>query len=68
MVSQTDILHCASMLLRSYGREDATYRAMLRADACRHQEDFQGQQLWNQVLVAIKKMASTGKEPADLVH
>jgi hypothetical protein len=68
MVPQIDILRCANMLLRNYGRQDATYRASCRADACLDQGDIDGQQLWKKIIAAIREIASMERNPADLVH
>jgi len=67
MVPQIDILRCANMLLNSYGFDEATYRASSRASACGDQGDVDGQQVWGQIVAAIKEMATT-KAPTALVH
>jgi hypothetical protein len=65
MVPQVDILHCANMLLKNYGLDDAVYRAASRAEAFNNQGDLDRQLVWKQITKAIKEMASTERQLSD---
>ena len=52
MVSELDILRCASLMICQYG-EDAGIFAAQRADALLEKGDHEGKRVWTKIVAAI---------------
>ena len=52
MVSDLDILRCASLMVRQHG-EDAGIFAAQRADALLEKGDHEGKRVWTKIVAAI---------------
>ncbi len=52
MVSDLDILRCASLMIRQHGEEAAIFAAQ-RADALLDKGDHEGKKVWTNIVAAI---------------
>ncbi len=65
--SNSDILHSASKLAETHGR-DAALIAELRADELKHQGNLDGYRMWKRISLVVDELISNGETDTALFH